>query len=146
MAGGSPQHDELYKSVAVLGRLRTAALLLLALSHSDSTQPCIHLQTPRTVDRQHTFCSKAAISCSDFASLNLRSLICLLASPEGRQRKGHRLSSQALEHSVPRNHPLTCLSLHRIIQGMPSLGLGWGHGRTSYVHVEDHGKKEPPEK
>lgn len=29
-----------------------------------------------------TFCSRAVTSCSDFTSLNLSSLICLLASPE----------------------------------------------------------------
>lgn len=32
-----------------------------------------------------TFCSRVVTSCSDFTSLNLRSLICLLASPENRK-------------------------------------------------------------
>lgn len=54
------------------------------LQPSDSAQwPTPSTDCPGLWRVTHTFCSKAVISCSDFASLNLRSLICLLASPEG---------------------------------------------------------------
>lgn len=68
----------------------TLPFLVLRENHSkhnfiyQNTLPLCILTMPEQTEQSQklTFCSNAVISCSDFASLNLRSLICLLASPK----------------------------------------------------------------
>lgn len=72
--------------------------------------------------RARTFCSNAVISCSDFASLNLRSLICLLASPEGRERRETCLATGLLKQEnsgswEPNPPPVTSLCLQALAGG-----------------------------
>ena len=69
----------------------THKLIISYTQHDENNYTVQHTQRP-TVMRNIsltalTFCSRAVTSCSDFTTLNLRSLMSLLASPENQTIK-----------------------------------------------------------